>query len=71
VSAYHYVHQADFGHEVQPTHHYLRRASRPYHIDFCFVPRAWAESGITATIESDADWPALSDHFPVVVETLA
>jgi hypothetical protein len=68
VSAYHHVNRVNFGKEPHATHHFLRKASRPFHIDFCFVPRAWAERGLSAHIESSAEWASLSDHFPLVVE---
>jgi hypothetical protein len=36
--------------------------SRPFHIDYCFVPQAWVGSG------TYADWAKGSDHRPVVVD---
>lgn len=69
VSAYHHVHRADFGGEAHATHHFLRKPERPFHIDFCFVPRAWARRGLRAQLIHGAQWRALSDHFPLLVAT--
>lgn len=69
VSAYHRFHGFDYGCEVHATHHFLRRPERPFHIDFCFVPQVWAERRLEVQIAKDGDWPALSDHFPLVVDT--
>lgn len=68
VSAYHQVNEVEYGEEADPTHHYLRKPDRPFHIDFCFVPREWALRGLNATINSDEEWRAKSDHFPIVVD---
>jgi exodeoxyribonuclease III len=71
VSAYHEFTGAGFGSEPHATHHFLRRPERPFHIDFCFVPRAWAEQRLDARVVSGPEWSALSDHFPLVVDTHA
>jgi endonuclease/exonuclease/phosphatase family metal-dependent hydrolase len=48
---------------------FLRKPERPFHIDFCFVPQAWATAGLHAEIVSGPEWRLLSDHFPLVVAT--
>lgn len=69
VSAYHEFHRVGFGAEAHATHHFLRKPERPFHIDFCFVPRAWAERKLDVQVAHGADWRILSDHFPIVVDT--
>jgi Endonuclease/Exonuclease/phosphatase family len=69
VSAYHHFNGVAFGAERDPTHHFLRKATRPFHIDFCFVPRAWAERKLAVQVVAGPQWAALSDHFPLVVDT--
>ena len=69
VSAYHAFHRVDYGDEAHPTHHFLRKPERPFHIDFCFVPQAWAQRRLEVQVPRGAQWRALSDHFPVVVDT--
>lgn len=71
VSAYHHVHQADFGSEPHATHHFLRKPERPFHIDFCFVPRSWATRTLRAQLVHGPQWRLLSDHFPLLVTTEA
>ncbi len=68
VSAYHLHHRVAYGEEADATHHFLRRPERPFHIDFCFVPRAWAEQGLAVQLVNEEPWPRLSDHFPLVVD---
>jgi exodeoxyribonuclease-3 len=71
VSAYHHVHAVPWGSENHPTHHYLRKPDRPFHIDFCFVPQAWTAKALKTNIVSGPDWNLLSDHFPILVTTEA
>ena len=69
VSAYHEFNGVTFGKEPHATHHFLRKPERPFHIDFCFVPRSWADQRLEVRIASEPEWRALSDHFPLVVDT--
>lgn len=69
VSAYHQFNSVAYGTEAHATHHFLRKPDRPFHIDFCFVPRAWTESGLNVHVADGPEWRTLSDHFPLVVET--
>ena len=68
VSAYHRHHEVAYGCEAHATHHFLRKPERPFHIDFCFVPQAWAEQGLAVQLVNDEPWRRLSDHFPLVVD---
>jgi len=67
VSAYHTHHGVAYGDEVHATHHFLRKPERPFHIDFCFVPKHWVDEGMETQIANGPEWHALSDHFPLVV----
>lgn len=71
VSAYHQFNGVAYGDEGHATHHFLRKPERPFHIDFCFVPRAWALRKLDVHVAHGAEWYALSDHFPLVVDTEA
>jgi len=71
VSAYHTFNGVGFGAELHPTHHFLRKSERPFHIDFCFVPQAWAQRRLDVQVAHGPEWDLLSDHFPVIVETEA
>lgn len=52
VSAYHHAQQVNYGSEPDPTHHYLRKPERPFHIDYCFVPQEWSARGVEAAVPS-------------------
>ena len=64
VSAYHC--DRAFGQEPDATHYFQWREDRPFHLDYCFVPREWTITH--ASVGSYADWKTLSDHRPVVVD---
>jgi exodeoxyribonuclease III len=70
ISAYHAFNGVEFGRELHATHHFLRKPQRPFHIDFCFIPRSWAQRGLEAHIATGPQWSALSDHFPLVVDAI-
>jgi endonuclease/exonuclease/phosphatase family metal-dependent hydrolase len=67
VSAYHAFHRVAHGSETHATYyHRFDRADR-WHIDFCFVPSAWA--GRIARVEVGGPKAhTTSDHRPVMVE---
>jgi endonuclease/exonuclease/phosphatase family metal-dependent hydrolase len=67
VSAYH--RDAPFGKEADPTHYFRWKQERPFHIDYCFVPREWPIESVS--VGSYADWATLSDHRPVTVDVRA
>jgi len=69
VSAYHYVNDVAYGEELHATHHFLRKPERGFHIDFCFIPEAWANKKLEARVVSGPEWSTLSDHFPLLVST--
>ncbi len=71
VSAYHEFNGVAFGDEPHATHHFLRKPERPFHIDFCFIPREWAKKKLEAQVVSGPEWSTLSDHFPLMVNTKA
>ena len=68
VSAYHARSGEAFGSESQATHYFWRRRTRPFHIDYCFVPERWVRDLGEVAILDAAPWDALSDHRPVVVD---
>jgi endonuclease/exonuclease/phosphatase family metal-dependent hydrolase len=68
VSAYHARSGQAFGSESQATHYFWRKRSRPFHIDYCFVPLEWVARLQTVTILDGPPWDALSDHRPLVIE---
>jgi hypothetical protein len=68
TSAYHAFHQVEPGAEADPTYFHQYNASLPWHIDFCFVPLAWAPNLMNVAVVSDERWVKRSDHRPLLVE---
>jgi len=66
VSAYHAFHHFDHGQEAHPTYLHQRKPSRPWHIDFCFVPAGWVVVGVE--VLDGNEWAARSDHLPLKVD---
>ena len=68
VSAYHYANEVAYGCERDPTHLFLRKPDRPFHIDYCFIPKEWATNQLVAKVACGQEWSSIGDHFPVIVE---
>ncbi|HSS93899.1 MAG TPA: hypothetical protein VLR46_07910 [Candidatus Dormibacteraeota bacterium] len=70
TSAYHRFSGVNHGAETETT---LYWSGRPgdrsvYHIDYCFVPKPWAERLHSVSLGSRAEWGRMSDHVPLVVD---
>lgn len=67
VSAYHA--RLGVGHGLEPHATFFERGqeNRPFHIDYCFVPEAWAQRIVSVEVGSYAEWPD-SDHRPLIVD---
>jgi endonuclease/exonuclease/phosphatase family metal-dependent hydrolase len=68
VSAYHEYFKEEPGREHQPTHFHLGRQTSPFHLDYCFIPRAWLPYLSVVQVGTYADWGGISDHAPVIVD---
>ncbi len=68
VSAYHTFFAEEHGRETRPTYYFWHREDRAFHIDYIFVPRAWAAGITDCQIGAFAAWRSSSDHVPLVVE---
>jgi hypothetical protein len=68
ISAYHAWFDEPFGSESLATHYFWRRQSRPFHLDYCFIPAAWRPLLTSVAVLDAAPWAAASDHRPVVVD---
>ena len=68
VSVYHEFFHEAHGAESQPTFHLYRKRTRPYHLDYCFAPRAWLPVLRSVEIGPFEHWGAVSDHLPLRVE---
>jgi endonuclease/exonuclease/phosphatase family protein len=72
VSAYHHARGEAQGEETEPTHYWRdRKKDGPtYHIDYVFLPRAWAADMREMSVGSFEHWcgARLSDHVPLAVD---
>ena len=68
VSAYHAVRHQAHGAERQPTFFEYRHHTRPYHIDYVFVPGAWRRRLAAVTVGRHSRWSRWSDHMPISVD---
>jgi endonuclease/exonuclease/phosphatase family metal-dependent hydrolase len=66
VSAYHAFHQVEHGNERHATYRHQRNPSKPWHIDFCFVPTDWRV--VDVEVLDGQAWAARSDHLPLKVD---
>lgn len=68
VSAYHAFHHIKHGHESHATYRHQFKATQPWHIDFCFVPRNWVDRLTGVEVVDGEDWRTRSDHHPLRVD---
>lgn len=68
VSAYHTWTGEKFGHETNPTHFHHKAPTSPWHVDYCFIPEAWAHRLTSVQAGSHKEWGKLSDHMPLIVD---
>jgi endonuclease/exonuclease/phosphatase family metal-dependent hydrolase len=68
VSGYHQFFEEPHGSETRPTFYLLWKESRPYHLDYCFIPRSWASRVVRVDVGSFEEWRKHSDHRPLLVE---
>ena len=68
VSAYHAFFSEQYPQETRPTFFLYRRAEKPFHLDYCFIPRAWLPRLRSVAVGRHAEWARWSDHVPVTVD---
>jgi endonuclease/exonuclease/phosphatase family metal-dependent hydrolase len=68
VSAYHAFFSEPFGFETRPTHFHRRDSTKPFHIDYCFVPAQWRDHITRVEVGKPDEWRAYSDHVPLIVD---
>jgi hypothetical protein len=68
ISSYHAKTGEAHGKETQPTYYMYGHAARPYHIDYCFLPKRWATELRQMEVGSFDAWKGLSDHRPLLVD---
>jgi len=68
TSAYHERTKCRHGAERHPTLYHCYNPDKPYHIDYCFVPKGWKI--IDVIVGDYVDWISQSDHCPLIVDLL-
>ena len=68
TSAYHRFSGEKYGNESMATFYLHRDLSKPFHIDYCFVPASWAATITSVAVGNHGDWQDHSDHMPLVVD---
>jgi len=68
VSSYHHFFGEAPGEETRPTFYLLWKKERPYHMDYCFVPRSWAARIQHVEVGTFDAWKEHSDHRPLLVD---
>jgi endonuclease/exonuclease/phosphatase family metal-dependent hydrolase len=66
-SLYHRVKNEVQGSESIPTFYLQRNLSKPYHIDYAFVPEDLIE-GSDIEVGRSSDWLSVSDHMPLILD---
>ena len=68
VSAYHHQRGEAQGQEKEATFYLHWNERKPYHIDYCFLPRQWSTGITLVEVGSFKTWKEHSDHRPLLVE---
>jgi exodeoxyribonuclease III len=68
VSAYHAFFSEEHGKETRPTYYFWHRKSRPFHIDYVFLPHKWIPWIKSVDVGKYRQWRAVSDHVPLIVD---
>jgi exonuclease III len=68
VSAYHVGTRETVGEESKPTHYWRWQEASPFHLDYCYVPEAWAAAISRVSVGTYEEWASASDHRPLVVD---
>lgn len=71
VSAYHAHFNAAQGAEKHPTYYFHWNEQKPFHIDYCFIPKSWVKLLHRVEVAEFEAWKAHSDHRPLLVELAA
>ena len=68
ASAYHEYFEANHGEETHFTYFDRTQKGRPYHIDYCFIPKRWLSNLKRVEVGKPRIWTRLSDHVPLTIE---
>ncbi len=66
-SAYHKYFNQIQGKELHPTLYMYRHKNKPYHIDYCFISKDFADRLKKVEVGDYGFWKKYSDHVPLIV----
>ena len=67
VSVYHHFFGEKHGAETRATFYFHWKESKPFHIDYCFIPEGWVDRLAGVEVGTFAAWRQ-SDHRPLTVD---
>jgi len=67
-SIYHNHFNSEQGKEEHPTFFLQRKQHKPYHIDYCFASKDFADRVKNIDIGTYEKWIGLSDHAPIIID---
>jgi exodeoxyribonuclease III len=67
-SAYHEYFAVNHGDETHFTYFDRTQKGKPYHIDYCFIPKPWLGKLRRVEVGAHHVWSRLSDHMPLTIE---
>ena len=70
VSLHHHLKKEQHGSETEPTLYLLKQERKPFHIDYCFVPKKFISNKTNIQIGKYKDWITKSDHMPIWIRDL-
>jgi endonuclease/exonuclease/phosphatase family metal-dependent hydrolase len=68
TSAYHAFFDEAHGKETRTTYYFHWKETKPYHLDYCFIPKDWVPALRKVCVEPYEPWKAHSDHRPLTVD---
>ena len=69
VSAYRHHFKEEHGDETWATYYHQKKKCKPFHLDYCFVPKVWCEDRNIVRVKVEPfDAFEESDHRPITVE---
>ena len=68
VSTYHTFFRRREGWEGHPTLYFRHHQHEPFHIDYCFIPKAWSHRIQQVAVGGYEEWKGRSDHRPLIVD---
>jgi hypothetical protein len=68
TSCYHHFYNETPGKESRATYYFHWKRERPFHIDYCFSPKAWAKCISAVEVGAYESCHGFSDHRPLLVD---